>query len=403
MDTTNCVVWFDAADVSTLTLSGSNVSRWTSKVGTLSIEPNNALTNANTISPEYIQSSRAVYFENGITQDGSQYPGVEGLETITPFTFDASSANITTYIVANLLDGTSTGFNSAMTVEIIASPNIYYAYQLNRLGPSDRRAIFAGSIVLEYGSNVLPTFQPFVMTYTSEYTTPSLCTGSMYVNSVNISNLTVSSSKPTLGTQTTNLALGAGTISGNRVFTGYIHEVLMYNVKHTDEQRQAIENYLFQKWNIGESIQLKQEFLFYQYMPIQPVFISAEGIGQVFLFVDDDTLPLGLTFNAATNTITGIPVQTGTYNVSVYARDDRGVDTIPLRIVVQIPRIIKQQSSAGAYTSLVRQYTQVNAAQNAKNNVVLPNQSLGEFMSPESPDVILQTVDPRCFDPKACP
>lgn len=403
MDTTNCVVWFDAADISTLTLSGSNVSRWTSKVGSLSIEPNNTLTNANTLSPEYIQSSRAVYFDNGITQDGTQYPGVQGLETLTPFTFDASSTNVSTYVVANLLDGTCTGFNSAFTLEITASPNIYYAYQLNRLGPSDRRAIFAGPVPLEYGSNVLPTLQPFAMTYTSEYTTPSSCTGSMYVNSTNISNVVVSATQPTLGNQTTNLVLGSGTISGNRVFTGYIHEVLMYNVKHTDAQRQAIENYLFQKWNIGESTQLKQEFLFYQYMPIQPVFISAEGIGQVFIFVDDDTLPLGLTFNAATNTITGIPVQTGTYIVSVYARDDRGVDTLPLRIVVNIPRIVKQQSSAGAYTSLVRQYTEVNSAQNAKNNQVLPNQKLGEFMSPEPPNVVIQTVDPRCFDPNVCP
>lgn len=146
-----------------------------------------------------------------------------------------------------------------------------------------------------------------------------------------------------------------------------------------------------------------QDLLVYQYIPIDPITISASGSGTTTIFIDDDELPLGLTFNAATNTITGIPVQIGNYSITIYARDSIGVDTIPLRIVVQIPRIIKQQSSAGAYTSLVRQYTQVNAAQNAKNNVVLPNQSLGEFMSPESPDVILQTVDPRCFDPKACP
>jgi hypothetical protein len=374
MDTTNCIVWFDAADISTLTLVGSNVTSWASKVGTLSVEPNNDLTNGNTVSPEYIQSSRAVYFDNGATQDGNQHPGVQGLESITPFVFDASSANVTTYIVANMLDGTCTGtggstFNSALTMNITASPDIYYAYHLNRLGPSEGRNIISGSVVVSYGSDALPTFQPFVMAHTTEWTTSSSITGSMYVNSVNIANSTAGATKPTLGNQTTNLVIAAGTIAGNRVFTGYIHEILMYNVKHTDAQRQAIENYLIDKWNINEQFQLKTNFILYQYIPIEPIPISAQGVGDVDIFVDTATLPV---------------VNAGTYIVTFYARDDRGTTTFTIQITVILPRIVKQQSGAGAYTSLVRQYTEVNAAQGGRDTRIFPAQQtrLGEFTAP---------------------
>lgn len=396
MDTSDCIAWFDATDSSNFMLSGSNILKWNSKVGSnIVLQPNTTYFT----SPEYIQSSKAVYFDNGQTQDGKIYPGIQQLGTLLPFSVDYSNVEQTVYIVANLLDGKCTGYNSALTIGDNAT--FYYAYQLNIDGSNTDRNI-GGFVDMFYSSNVFPRNQPFLMCYRSRFTSPTLYSASLYVNSVNISNVIASATKPSITTVPIYLEMGGGTLSGNRTFTGYVHEAVVYNTYHSDTQRQAIENYLIEKWNIGESTQLRQSFLFYQYMPIQPIFISAQGIGQVFIFVDDDTLPLGLTFNAATNSITGIPVQTGTYNVNVYARDDRGVDTIPLQIVVQIPRILKQQSSAGAYTSMVRQYTEVNAAQNAKNNLVLPNQSLGEFMSTEPPNVTLQTVDPRCFDPNAC-
>ena len=52
--------------------------------------------------------------------------------------------------------------------------------------------------------------------------------------------------------------------------------------------------------------------------------------------------------------------------------------------------MVKNQTSAGAFTSMIRQYTEVNAAQNARDSKVFPtqNNSLGEFQSPYKPDVI---------------
>lgn len=144
-----------------------------------------------------------------------------------------------------------------------------------------------------------------------------------------------------------------------------------------------------------------RSFLEYQYIPIAPVEISAQGTGTVYIFLPAEGLPPGLRFDPTTRRITGIPAQIGTFNSVVYAKDNLGVSVLSLSFNIIIPRIIRSQDGAGAYTSLLRQYTEVLGAQNARDNRVLPNEerSLGEFMSPHPPDVITQTIDPKCRNP----
>jgi hypothetical protein len=142
-------------------------------------------------------------------------------------------------------------------------------------------------------------------------------------------------------------------------------------------------------------------FVLYQYMQITPIQISATGTGQVYLFVETADLPPGLSYNRVTNQITGAPARIGTDGVTFYAKDDNGVSTFLLTFTTLVPRVIRKQDGAGAYTSLLRQYTEVLGAQNARDNRALPSQerALGEFMSPEAPDVITQTIDPKCRNP----
>ncbi len=150
---------------------------------------------------------------------------------------------------------------------------------------------------------------------------------------------------------------------------------------------------------------LSTSYLQYQYVPIAPIQLSATGTGTVYFFASAAALPPGLTFNQFTNQITGTCVEPGTVSFIVYAKDDLGVSSISLTFTTIIPRIIRKQDGAGAYTSLLRQYTEVLGAQNARDSRVYPTQEskLGEFMSPEAPDVITQTVDPSCFGPSNCP
>jgi hypothetical protein len=132
-------------------------------------------------------------------------------------------------------------------------------------------------------------------------------------------------------------------------------------------------------------------FLTYQYISVSiPLFAS--GVGIIYFFIAADGLPPGLTFNPSTNTISGKPAAIGNFTTPVFVKDDNGVTQTSLFFTVNVPRVIRKQDGAGAYTYLLRQYTEVLGAQNARDNRALPNQEqgLGAFMSPQAPDVITQ-------------
>ena len=143
------------------------------------------------------------------------------------------------------------------------------------------------------------------------------------------------------------------------------------------------------------------DFRLNQYIAISPIELVASGTGTVFFFILNSELPQGLTYNPATNRITGTPSKLGRIVTPVFAKDDNGITRFTLTFETLLPTVQKVQTSASAFTSLLRQYTIVNAAQNARDNRVFPqvDRLLGEFTSPYPPDVTTQTVDPRCFDP----
>lgn len=132
-------------------------------------------------------------------------------------------------------------------------------------------------------------------------------------------------------------------------------------------------------------------FVLWQYMTIPTISFLAPGATAYFV----SALPVGLTWNPVTRTITGACVNTGTQSFIVYAQNS-GLTALVITLIVEVPRIIKQQSGAGAYTSLLRQYTQVNAAQNARDARAFPTQvrGIGEFASPYPPDVITSSNCP---------
>lgn len=130
-------------------------------------------------------------------------------------------------------------------------------------------------------------------------------------------------------------------------------------------------------------------FVVWQYMPVPAITFTAVGTAPISYFIS--SLPVGLSWNSTTRSVTGSCMRTGTQTFTVYAEDGvGGVTAFPVTLLVEVPRIIKKQTSAGAYTSLVRQYTDVNAAQTARDSRALPDQTtgIGEFASPYPPSVV---------------
>jgi hypothetical protein len=144
---------------------------------------------------------------------------------------------------------------------------------------------------------------------------------------------------------------------------------------------------------------VQRTYTFYQYMAISPITIAASGTGTIYYFADADSLPVGVTFDPITATLSGTPVVLGEKSFIIYVKDNNGVTRVTITTNTIIPRIIRQQTSAGAWTSLVRQYTVVNAAQNSVDGKVLPDAPLGEFMRPPPGDSISATIDPKCRNP----
>jgi len=141
-----------------------------------------------------------------------------------------------------------------------------------------------------------------------------------------------------------------------------------------------------------------KSFLLYQYIPVSIQFGTSGGIGNVYFFVADSDLPPGLDFNPLTNVLSGNSVNLGPASTLIYVQDSSGITIERLSFTTILPRVIRKQDGAAAYTSLLKQYTEVLAAQSGRDQRMLPNQEvrLGEFMSPVPPTVITNTFNSDC-------
>jgi hypothetical protein len=140
----------------------------------------------------------------------------------------------------------------------------------------------------------------------------------------------------------------------------------------------------------------------WQFVPIPTIpVVATNPVPGNFLYYYASGLPRGLTLNldasGIESSITGTSSQFSDafQRVVLYAAlspggGGGGVAALPISMRTILPTVQKQQTSAGSWTSLVRQYTTVNAAQNSVNGRALPstNPPLGEFTRPYPPDSV---------------
>jgi hypothetical protein len=144
-------------------------------------------------------------------------------------------------------------------------------------------------------------------------------------------------------------------------------------------------------------------YTFWQFVSNTPITVKADSSSTTFLYYYASGLPDGLDLSLdsvgsqATIQGTSVAYSDAFKRVLLYAND--GTSTIRLQLGMRtiLPTVTKQQTSAGAWTSLVRQYTTVNAAQNARDQRVFAavDRTLGEFTAPYPPDVVTQ-VSSNC-------
>ena len=229
----NCAIWFDGADASAFTLSGSNITTWRDKAGS------NATSNIGT--PVY--TSNAVNGVQGVLLD------VNAGFQISPM---SNAANTTTVSIYGVVTASSNAQNNAriFTVGRISDGttnndfNSSHLWTLFRGGDGTFYFQHAGSGV-NAGTSYLSPGTPCLISVVFSGTTASLWANGSNAGSINTTN-TLNFNRIGIGK---NINPNAG--SSYDAFAGTIGEFLIFYAAHTEAQRLQVESYLASKWNVS--------------------------------------------------------------------------------------------------------------------------------------------------------
>ena len=134
-------------------------------------------------------------------------------------------------------------------------------------------------------------------------------------------------------------------------------------------------------------------FTLFEYVPYS-IPIQAIGSGS-FIYYFTSAIPLGFQFlkdsSGLTATLSGISPTITNQGILIYAKTAVGYPvSISLTLRTITPFFINPQMGAGAYTAILRNDVEANAAQNARDNRTFPQVDplAGPLMAPRAPDVV---------------
>jgi len=221
-----CQLWLDAADASTVTLSGSNVTRWIDKSGT-----GNNYSNSGTIT----YTNNSVYFN-----------GSSDMINTSPLNFSiGTNPSMSTFMIFSYVNSAS--LRGLFQYGLVTCSKTGYVLYIN-MGKVNA-SLYCGDLSV---NNTVPanvtTIVSDVVTYTG---TSGSLTRSGWVNGAPMSVTNVSTTGVNLNL---NSISTLGNTAYNEPFLGYISEVIYYNQSLTTSQRQQVEGYLAHKWGLQTSI-----------------------------------------------------------------------------------------------------------------------------------------------------
>jgi hypothetical protein len=235
-------LWLDASDTAKITVSGNNVTQWQDKA-------NNYNFTQGTMAKQPQSGTRTINSKNVIDFDGGD--GLVGTmaASVWKFTTDGDAS----FFAVALNDS---GGGRIATNNSQGSPGVGFFWGLVA---ATSRAFFdlyrgeSGTVVIGAG-----------------FTTPLTSTGTAFVNSVltdpsnataanrsfvRINKGTVINTNTSTGTPSTSdpdaaLTIGSSTGVDDDFFNGAIAEILLYNTKLSDTDRDLNIDYLMNKWGI---------------------------------------------------------------------------------------------------------------------------------------------------------
>ena len=223
-----CQIWLDAADLSSITLSGSNVTLWRDKSGNgrNAVPTTNAFQYATTFNGSYPSIFGVSTGGNGLIASISSFP------LLNPSTVFAVFQNT----------GLNSGTNSfPYLFNITSGANRAYAYAYNQTTTPGLMRISAGSGSSDAATNVNTTVsQVFSMQMGATST-------------LTYQNGTLASTTAITGASLTS-TITIGGFSTANAWTGHLCEVIINTNTITTSERQQIEGYLAWKWGLQASL-----------------------------------------------------------------------------------------------------------------------------------------------------
>jgi hypothetical protein len=223
-----CQIWFDAADLSSITLSGSNVTQWRDKSGNgrNAVPTTGAFQYATTFNGSYPSIFGANTGGNGLIASISSFP------LLNPSNVFAVFRNT----------GLNSGTNSfPYLFNITSASNRAYAYCYNQTTTPGLMRISAGSGIADSATTVNTTVSQVFSMQMGASSTLTYQNGTL-----------ASTSGITGASLTSTITIGGHTTSN--AWTGHLCEFIINTNNITSSERQQIEGYLAWKWGLQASL-----------------------------------------------------------------------------------------------------------------------------------------------------
>lgn len=242
-----CILWLDAADVSTLTTEGAGYVRyWSDKSASGVVATGGGLTLAN----EPLLISNSLNGLSSIYFDGNDYfeiPNNSALQTQNEKTIfvvykytKVSNTNYGALIQRGISDGTE-----EIRLAVVNNADWIY-FDIGAGGGPYIQPTGQTANIRDYAANIV--------TATATRSAGS-STLKLYSNGKDMGGSTIGPTlTPSVGSFVTSIGKQIENPSNNNFFTGFISEIIIYNRCLSDTERKQVEQYLGSKWAIPLSL-----------------------------------------------------------------------------------------------------------------------------------------------------
>lgn len=238
LDVSGCSLWLDADDNRTLTLSGSNVTQWNDKSGS-----GHTATASGSASPTYSSSSRYLLFNgtsNAFTLSTGALPSGNSAYSIFIVAYTNNAAN-----PQWILSGGNESSNAALGVFFFTTNAVWHSWWFNEYAVNNSITNGVPSII-----NV---------NYTTTRTTIT-----------NGGTPTTNNPVTPRNNSTSNNFIGRLPNTVAQFLNGGIGEIVIFSREISTGERQQVELYLAEKWNLRPSLSSVNPLRLYR--ALSPVF-----------------------------------------------------------------------------------------------------------------------------------